>query len=103
MSTSYPWVDLVIQTHLPDRGEAGAGERSRNHINVLSAAAVVALPGGPGTRTEVELALRYGKPLLAYLGPDGAIAGLSRHDLPAVAVTQAEVEAFVARHAGGGR
>jgi uncharacterized protein (TIGR00725 family) len=94
-----PWVDVVIQTHLPDRGEAGASERSRNHINVLSAHVVIALPGGPGTRTEVELALRYGRPPLAYLGPDGAIAGLTRDQLPAVAVTQAEVEAFILRHA----
>ena len=35
--------------------------RSRNHIIVLSADHVVALPGGPGTRSEVELALDYGK------------------------------------------
>src|SRR5262245_19792521 len=54
-----PWVDIAIQTHLPQRGEQGAGERSRNHLNVLSAHVIVVLPGGPGTRTEVELALRY--------------------------------------------
>jgi predicted Rossmann-fold nucleotide-binding protein len=39
---------------------------SRNHINVLSADAVVALPGGAGTRSEIDLAKRYGIPLIAY-------------------------------------
>src|SRR5438067_10100927 len=93
-----PWVDLAIRTHLPQRGEEGAGERSRNHLNVLSSDVLVVLPGGAGTRTEVELALRYRKPFLAYLGPGGAIDGLRRDELPAVAATQAEVGAFVWRH-----
>src|ERR671934_202021 len=66
----YPnaWVDVAIRTHLPKRGAEGADVLSRNHINVLSADVVIALPGGPGTRTEVQLALRYGRPLIAFLG-----------------------------------
>jgi len=95
-----PWVDVAIRTHLPKRGEEGADVLSRNHINVLSAAAVVALPGGAGTRTEVELALRYGRPLIALLGPEGAIAGVDRAGLPAVADTLAEVAAFVRQIVG---
>jgi uncharacterized protein (TIGR00725 family) len=96
----YPnaWVDVAILTHLPDRGAAGASERSRNHLNVLSSRVVVALPGGAGTRSEVELARRYGRPLIAYLGRDGAIEGLGRGELPAVAAELAEVAAFVRRH-----
>jgi uncharacterized protein (TIGR00725 family) len=90
-----PFVDVVIQTHLPKRGDEGADERSRNHINVLSADLLVALPGGPGTRTEVELAARYGRPLIAYLGPEGAIAGMTRDQLQVVAVGLKEVMAFV--------
>jgi uncharacterized protein (TIGR00725 family) len=90
-----PYVDIVIQTHLPKRGEEGADERSRNHINVLSADVLIALPGGPGTRSEVELAARYRRPLIAYLGPKGAITGLLRERLPADALTQTEVETFV--------
>jgi uncharacterized protein (TIGR00725 family) len=96
-----PWVDIPIRTHLPQRGREGAGERSRNHLNVLSSDVLVVLPGGAGTRTEVELAFRYGKPFIAYLGPGGTIEGLGREQLPAVAATQAEVEAFVVRHLGG--
>jgi uncharacterized protein (TIGR00725 family) len=90
-----PWVDIAIHTHLPQRGADGAGERSRNHLIILSSHVLIALPGGPGTRTEVELADRYKRPLLAFLGPSGAIDGLTRAALPAVAVTLAEVEAFV--------
>jgi uncharacterized protein (TIGR00725 family) len=92
-----PWVDVAVRTHLPQRGAEGAGERSRNHLNVLSPDVLVVLPGGAGTRTEVELAVRYRKPFVAYLGPHSAVDGLRRDDLPEVAATQAEVEAFVLR------
>ena len=40
-------VELVIQTHLPGRGADGEGAGSRNAINVLSAKALVILPGQP--------------------------------------------------------
>jgi uncharacterized protein (TIGR00725 family) len=92
-----PWVDLAIHTHLPDRGAAGAGERSRNHLNVLSAHVLVALPGGPGTATEVALARRYGRPLITHLGPAGRIPGLAGGEVPAAA-DLAGVQAFVLRH-----
>jgi uncharacterized protein (TIGR00725 family) len=64
----YPneFVELAIRTHLPYSGERGQDPLSRNHINVLSCAAVVALPGGSGTLSEVSLALRYGKPVIVY-------------------------------------
>lgn len=73
----YPnrWVELAIRTHLPARGGEGERRASRNHLNVLSSDVLIALPGGPGTRSEVELARRYGRPLVALLGPDGTIAG----------------------------
>ncbi len=95
----YPneWVELAIYTHLPDSGPDGTRRSSRNHINVLSADVLVALPGGPGTRTEVELAACYERPIIAYLGPNGAINGLSRERFPAIGITQAEVESFVLR------
>jgi predicted Rossmann-fold nucleotide-binding protein len=35
---------------------------------VLSSNVVIALPGGWGTASEVSLALRYGRPVIAYLG-----------------------------------
>lgn len=61
-----PAVELAIRTHLPARGERGADPDSRNHLNVLTADALIALAGGPGTRSEVELALRYGRPVCAF-------------------------------------
>ena len=62
----YPngFVDRVIRTHLPLSGSLGKDTGSRNHIIILSADCVVALPGGPGTRSEIELALDYGKPIM---------------------------------------
>ena len=66
-----PWVEVAIRTHLPLSGAAGTGPNSRNHINVLSADAVVALPGSAGTRSEIALALRYGRPLALYDRPPG--------------------------------
>ena len=70
----YPneWIDLAIYTHLPDSGTAGTLRTSRNHINVLTADALVALPGGEGTFSEMWLALRYGVPLIAY-GPHARV------------------------------
>lgn len=59
-----PWVELAIRTHLDARGDDGYGIRSRNHINILSSDVVIALPGSSGTASEVELALRYGRPLI---------------------------------------
>jgi len=64
----YPneWVEIAIYTHLPDSGEQGTLRSSRNHINVLSADAIVALPGREGTESEVWLAKQYGVPVIAY-------------------------------------
>jgi len=70
-ATPNPWVEVPIRTHLPLSGVDGTDPRSRNHINVLTADVVVALPGGDGTRSEVRLALRYGRPVVAFLGPAG--------------------------------
>lgn len=69
--SGYPNIhtDLPIYTHLHLGGESGKGIASRNHIIVLSADVIVALPGGPGTRSEIQLALEYGKPLL-ILSPE---------------------------------
>jgi uncharacterized protein (TIGR00725 family) len=61
-----PFVELAIYTHLPLSGERGTDDLSRNHINVLSSTAIVALPGQAGTASEVSLAIRYRKPIVAY-------------------------------------
>jgi uncharacterized protein (TIGR00725 family) len=65
----YPnrWVDLPIRTHLHLSGKDGTKLASRNHINVLSSDVVIALAGSWGTRSEVELAIQYSKPTVAYV------------------------------------
>ena len=64
-----PWIEIPIYTHLSLSGASGKESASRNHIIILTADAVVAFPGGAGTRSEIQLALEYGKPLL-ILNPD---------------------------------
>jgi uncharacterized protein (TIGR00725 family) len=68
----YPntFTDIVIRTHLPLVGPNGKETASRNHIIVLSSDFIIALPGSAGTRTEIELALEYGKPII-LLSPNG--------------------------------
>jgi uncharacterized protein (TIGR00725 family) len=48
-------LDLVILTGMGD---------ARNAVNVLSSHVVVACPGGPGTVSEVALALKSGRPVV---------------------------------------
>lgn len=93
-----PRVELAIRTHLDARGDDGSGIRSRNHINILSSDVVIALPGSSGTASEVELAIRYRRPLI-LLGDSARAA-----NLPAsVATTESVDEAvdFVRRTLGG--
>ncbi len=88
-----PWVELAIRTHLPLSGARGTEPLSRNHLNVLCADVVVALPGGPGTASEVRLAQRYGRPIVAFVTSPREIP-----DLPGtvpLAATLDEVVAFV--------
>ena len=61
-----PYVEVPILTHLPLSGDRGNELGSRNHINILSSVAVVALPGRQGTASEVALALKYGKPVIIF-------------------------------------
>lgn len=88
-----PFVEVPIRTHLPHRGERGLDPASRNHLNVLSADVLVALPGGPGTATECKLALRYGAPLIAWVEAPDELPGLPP-ELP-TAAGLADVQAFV--------
>jgi uncharacterized protein (TIGR00725 family) len=94
----YPnrWVELAIRTHLPLSGARGMTPQSRNHINVLTADVVVALPGGPGTSSEVRLAVRYRRPCVAFVTDRSQIAGLP-DEVPSVPTLE-EVAAFVLRH-----
>ncbi len=87
-----PYVELAVRTHLLLSGKRGHELGSRNHINVLTSDVIVALPGGPGTRSEIELALGYGKPAIGFgRKPDAAL----RLD---VAGSLDEVKLFVSNH-----
>jgi len=78
VAPGYPnaWVELPIVTHLPLSGDRGREPGSRNHINVLTADVVVALPGGAGTASEVGLAHGYGRPVVAWAHSDDELGGV---------------------------
>jgi predicted Rossmann-fold nucleotide-binding protein len=88
-----PSVELAIFTHLPLSGIAGTDPRSRNHINILSSDVVIVLPGNEGTESEMTLAVRYQKPVIAYFGEHAA--GWAPPAGVPIARTLAEVERFV--------
>jgi uncharacterized protein (TIGR00725 family) len=94
----YPnqYVELAIYTHLPHSGPRGKEDLSRNHINILSSIAVIALPGEHGTATEVSLALDYKKPVIAY-SPEKRLVELFPNSVPR-ATTLREVEEFLGRY-----
>jgi uncharacterized protein (TIGR00725 family) len=88
-----PFVELPIRTHLPYSGTLGQHDLSRNHINVLSSDAIVALPGGSGTASEVALAVKYGKPIVAFTTSEALVASFDP-SVPRV-LDIADVEAFL--------
>ena len=65
----YPnaWIEIPIFTNLSGLGVRGDQSDSRNHINILTSTVVLVLAGGEGTASEARLALRYGRPCIAYL------------------------------------
>jgi len=71
-----PWVELVIQTHLSERGRSGDGKFSRNHVNVLSSDVIIIFPGSSGTASEARLAVLYERPCVAYLVTDDQVPTL---------------------------
>jgi len=81
----YPneFVELAIYTHLSFSGPQGTHDLSRNHINVLSCAAIVALPGEAGTAAEVSLAIRYHKPVIVS-SPNHGLVEHFPHIVPRV-------------------
>jgi uncharacterized protein (TIGR00725 family) len=91
-----PFVELPIYTHLPFSGTAGTGDLSRNHINVLSSAVLVALPGSHGTASEVTLALRYRRPVIVF-APDAATVAHFPAEAPRTRDIEA-VETFLRQH-----
>ncbi|MBM3529219.1 MAG: hypothetical protein FJX62_14110 [Alphaproteobacteria bacterium] len=54
-----PFVEIAVHTPLPPRVGDWHRDPARNHVNVLTADAIVALPGGPGTHNELDMAAEY--------------------------------------------
>jgi uncharacterized protein (TIGR00725 family) len=74
------WLELPIQTHLHT---SDTSIHSRNHLNVLTADALVVLPGNAGTASEIVLAARYGRRAVLFLGARGTVAGRTAAELTA--------------------
>jgi uncharacterized protein (TIGR00725 family) len=57
----YPnrFVEIPIMTPLPPRVKNWRSMPGRNHINVFSADAIIALPGNSGTRNELDMSAEY--------------------------------------------
>lgn len=91
-----PWVEILVQTHLPETGARGETPGSRNHLPVLSADVCVFLPGAAGTLSEARLAVRYRRPAIAFLRDRREVIGLPG-GLP-VTASFAVVRAFVRAH-----
>ena len=86
-----PWVELPVRTHLPLSGNQGTDAASRNHLNVLTADVLIALPGSAGTRSELDLALRYARPVVRHARDEGIEGVETLADLE-------DVLAFVREH-----
>ncbi len=71
-------MEIPIFTHLHLADAKGGLIRSRNHLIALTACVIIALPGGKGTASEVRLAMKYKRPVIAYLNHRSEIAGLPR-------------------------
>ncbi|MGB4442033.1 MAG: TIGR00725 family protein [Coriobacteriia bacterium] len=87
------YVDVAIRTGMGD---------ARNAINVLSSDVVIALPGGAGTLSEVALALKAGKTVVALGWDPGRAMRAASGGLLAEAAAAEEaiaiVTATIARH-----
>jgi uncharacterized protein (TIGR00725 family) len=55
-----PFVEIAIMTPLPPLVPDWRHTPVRNHVNVLTADAIIALPGNDGTRNELDMAAEYG-------------------------------------------
>lgn len=67
-----PYIEIPVFTPLGTYAGEGTEIVSRNTVNIMTATAIVALPGSGGTRNEINIAMKFGKPV-CLLGP---------HDLP---------------------
>ncbi|MCB1538292.1 MAG: DNA-binding protein [Rhodospirillales bacterium] len=67
-----PYVEIPVFTPLSVNRTIDTPGLTRNHVNIMTSDIIIAMPGGPGTRNEIDLAIKFQKPLCLF-GP---------HDLP---------------------
>lgn len=96
----YPneYVELPIRTHLVRKQPFLWDGLTRNHVNILTADVVIALPGSTGTAHEIEIAARYGKPTAAFFHREDEM-----HALPETVrccLTLEEVRRFIEEKLG---
>lgn len=77
-----PYIEVPMITPLSAKAQNDSMPYSRNLTNVMTAEALVILPGSHGTRNEVSLGLMYDKPLIMF-GPDEAFTSFPQDPLHA--------------------
>lgn len=68
-----PHVEMVVRSPLGTAGGADPKIISRNHINIMTSHAIVALPGNVGTLNETHISLWMNKPIIMF-GPEEKFA-----------------------------
>ena len=77
-----PYIEVPMITPLSAKAQSDVMPYSRNLTNVMTAQALIVLPGSHGTRNEVSLGLMYDKPLIMF-GPDEAFDNFPEEPLRA--------------------
>ena len=84
-----PYIEVPMITPLSTKAQNDAMPFSRNLVNVMTAKALVILPGSHGTRNEVSIALMYNKPIVMF-GPDGAFTKFPEDPIRAETINHIE-------------
>ncbi len=84
-----PYIEIPMITPLSEKAQKDRMPFSRNLVNVMTAKALIVLPGSHGTQNEVSLALMYNKPLILF-GPDNAFDKFPQDPLRAGNIDQVE-------------
>jgi uncharacterized protein (TIGR00725 family) len=97
VKAGYPnqWVELSIVSPLSTYDGHDPNQITRNYINILTSHVVVAIPGSIGTRNEVDLAVRFEKPVILF-GSQGMFTDFPESVARATELEQ--VQRFIQKH-----
>lgn len=82
-----PYIEIPMITPLSAKAQSDQMPYSRNLTNVMTAQALIILPGSHGTKNEVSIGLQYGKPMILF-GPDHAFDSFPEEPLRATDIAQ---------------